>query len=45
MKQSDSVTSYFFQLHLIQYACTPRFDVTGTVEFFLKSKQGLRSQQ
>ena len=41
IKQLDCIISYFFQLHLMLHACVQRFDMTGTVENFLRTKQGL----
>ena len=38
--QLNCVISYFFQLHLILHAYVRRFDVMGTVETFLETKQG-----
>jgi len=32
----------FFRLHLVLHACAARFDVTGTAQNFLESKQALR---
>jgi hypothetical protein len=32
--QLNCVISFFFRLHLVLYACTVRFDVTGTVALF-----------
>ena len=40
--QLDCVISYFFQLHLIFYACIRTFDVTDIVKKNLGTKQGLR---
>ena len=31
----------FFYLHLVLHACAARFDVTGTAQNFLESKQAL----
>ena len=38
--QLNYVISYFFQLHLMLHAYVQKFDVTGTVEIFLGTKQG-----
>jgi hypothetical protein len=40
--QLDYVISYFFQLHLMLYACVQIFNVTGPVRNFLETKQSLR---
>jgi len=37
--QLGCVISYFFQLHLMLYACVRIFDVTSTVEIFFGTKQ------
>ena len=39
--QLDCVISYFFQPHLMLHAYVRIFDVTGTIENFLETKQGL----
>ena len=39
--QLDCVISYFFQLHLMLHASVRTFDVTGTLEIFLGTKQGM----
>ena len=39
--QLDCIISYLFQLHLMLHACVQKFDVMGTVEIFLETKQGL----
>ena len=39
MNQLNCVISYFFQLHLIFYACVPKLDLTGTVQTNLGTKR------
>ena len=41
--QLDCIISYFFQLHLMLYACVEKFDVTDTVGNFSGTKQVLSS--
>ena len=43
--QLDCIISYFFQLHLILHACVQTFDVTGTREKKLRTKQGHSTTQ
>ena len=43
--QLNCVVSCFFQLHLISHACVQKFDVTDTVEIFLKTKQDLTEDE
>ena len=39
--QLNCIISCFFQLHLMLHACVRRFDVTGIVGNFFRTKQGL----
>ena len=42
--QLNCVISNFFELHLILHACVQRFDVMGTVDNFLGTKQGVNDE-